>query len=653
MDRIERIKELVQKLNTYSYEYYTLGTPSIADETYDMLYDELVKLEIDTGFKLSQSPTRKVGNVILSKLQKSTHKYPMLSLDKIKYKDLDKLYDWIGNKDTVAMLKLDGLTIDLTYIEGKLTKAESRGNGFEGEDITHNAQVFSNIPLTIPYEDNEVHISGEAVIDYDTFDKINSKLPIDKRYKNPRNLCSGSVRQLDSKICKSRNVKFYGYIVEGINFSSKIYQLKFIENQGFDVVSYTHILHKDSKNRIPSTIDTLKQLANDKGLPIDGLVFMYDDIEYGKSLGITSHHPLHSIALKFTEDIEITKLKNVEWQVGRTGLITPVAEFEDVELCGTTVNRASLHNISILKNLQLGIGDEISVIKANEIIPQVVDNLTKSNDIQIPSVCSCCGHPTEIKCDKESEVLYCTNDNCTAKLIQKLVHYCSRNAMNIEGLSEKTLEKFIELGFINDITDIYSLHEYKDRIVKLEGFGIKSYQKLISAIEKSKTCKLESLIFGLGIPNVGKSTAKDICNYFNNDWYYVINCSKPELLKIKDVGNVVANSVIDFFENSDNLVFVCKLKEILKFETNEPKQQIDGVLQGKSYYLTGTFEFAKKAELKQLVESNGGIFAEKFNKQIDGLVIGKLKGSSKDKKAIEWGIPVISEDEFMNMVNHN
>lgn len=648
MDKINRIKELICELNKYSYEYYTLGKPTISDETYDHLYDELSQLESETNYILSNSPTQKVGNIILDKLQKVTHEYPLLSLDKTK--SVDTLSNFTKGKDGVLMLKADGLTIDIIYNHGELISAETRGNGVEGELISHNVKTFTNVPLKIPYE-NKAHIIGEAVITYDTFEKINSKLSAEDKYRNPRNLVSGSVRQLDSDICKDRGVKFYGYIVEGVNLKTKYEQLKFIKEQGFDVIPWWSYVNNDD---IDSLIDSLKTTAQREQIPIDGLVMCYNDMEYGKSLGGTSHHPLHSIAFKFQDEVEITKLNNVEWQVGRTGQITPVAKFDTVVLDGTEVNKASLHNISILKGLNLHRGDDVSVYKANQIIPQIKDNLGGGTDlVQIPSVCPACDYPTEIKCDKESEVLYCTNSDCKAKLIQRLVHYCSRNAMNIEGLSEKTLERFIKLGFINDILDIYSLDKYKDKITKLEGLGTKSYNNLISAIEKSKTCKLENFIFALGISNVGKSTSKDICEHFNNDFDTVFNTTEYELLNIKDVGDTTADSFIKFIDNPHNIYIITELEEMLTFINPETKQQINGVLQGKSYYLTGTFNYGKKAELKQLVESNGGAFAEKFNKQIDGLVIGKLKGSSKDKKAIEWGVPVISEDEFINMINHN
>lgn len=649
MNKLSEIKELISKLNQYSYEYYTLGKPTISDTTYDGLYDKLIELEKETGTILSNSPTQKVGNITLDKLQKIKHEYPMLSLGKTK--KIEDIIKFAKGKTLIQTDKEDGLTTDLVYDNGQLIEASTRGDGYIGENILHNVKQYSNIPLQIPYK-NKVHIIGESIIDYDTFNEINLKLPLDKQYKNPRNLVSGTVRQLNSSICKERKVKFIGYIVEGNDeLKTKEQQFDFIKEQGFECVRYYIIEPTYSIDSIQYKLTVAKEYAEAVGNPIDGQVYSFDDIEYGKSLGNTSHHPLHSIAFKYLEDIEITTLKNIEWQVGRTGIITPVAIFEDVELAGTTVSRASLHNLSILKALQLGTNDEISVCKKNEIIPQIVDNLTKSNTIEIPNVCPVCGEQLIIKNDTDSEFLYCQNPNCKAKLIQSITHYCSRQAMNIEGLSEKTIEKFIEQGFLKSIIDIYSLSQYESEIITLDSFGIKSYNKLIESIEKSKQCKLENFIFGLGILNVGLSTAKDICKYFNNDWYAFCNCKKSDLLKIEGIGDIVANSVINYLENSDNLVLLCKLKDILTFTEDEAQQSTqEGMLKDKTLYLTGTFNYGKKKELQQLVETNGGVFSDKFNKSCDYLVIVSLKGSTKGDKAIKMGIEVLQEDEFLKML---
>lgn len=649
MNKLSEIKELISKLNQYSYEYYTLGKPTISDTTYDGLYDKLIELEKETGTILSNSPTQKVGNITLDKLQKIKHEYPMLSLGKTK--KIEDIIKFAKGKTLIQTDKEDGLTTDLVYDNGQLIEASTRGDGYIGENILHNVKQYSNIPLQIPYK-NKVHIIGESIIDYDTFNEINSKLPLDKQYKNPRNLVSGTVRQLNSSICKERKVKFIGYIVEGNDeLKTKEQQFDFIKEQGFECVRYYIIEPTYSIDSIQYKLTVAKEYAEAVGNPIDGQVYSFDDIEYGKSLGNTSHHPLHSIAFKYLEDIEITTLKNIEWQVGRTGIITPVAIFEDVELAGTTVSRASLHNLSILKALQLGTNDEISVCKKNEIIPQIVDNLTKSNTIEIPNVCPVCGEQLIIKNDTDSEFLYCQNPNCKAKLIQSITHYCSRQAMNIEGLSEKTIEKFIEQGFLKSIIDIYSLSQYESEIITLDGFGIKSYNKLIESIEKSKQCKLENFIFGLGIPNVGLSTAKDICKFFSNDTDKIVTFDKNEYMRIDGIGDIVANSIVNYFNKTKNIRFVNSLISELTFTEGKPQQSIqEGILKDKTLYLTGTFNYGKKKELQQLVESNGGIFSDKFNKSCNYLVIGSLKGSTKSDKAIKMGIEVLEEDEFLKML---
>lgn len=649
MNKLSEIKELISKLNQYSYEYYTLGQPTISDTTYDGLYDKLIELEKDTGVILSNSPSQKVGNITLDKLQKIKHEYPMLSLNKTK--KIEDIIKFAKGKTLIQTDKEDGLTTDLVYDNGQLIEASTRGDGYIGENILHNVKQYSNIPLQIPYK-NKVHIIGESIIDYDTFNEINTKLPLDKKYKNPRNLVSGTVRQLNSLICKERKVKFIGYIVEGNDeLKTKEQQFDFIKKQGFECVRYYIIDPMCGINSIQHKLTVAKEYAEAVGNPIDGQVYSFNDIEYGRSLGNTSHHPLHSLAFKYLEDIEITTLRNIEWQVGRTGIITPVAIFEDVELAGTTVSRASVHNLSILKALQLGINDEISVCKKNEIIPQIVDNLTKSNTIEVPNVCPICGEQLIIKNDTESEFLYCQNPNCKAKLIQSITHYCSRQAMNVEGLSEKTIEKFIEQGFLKSIIDIYSLSQYESEIVKLDGFGVKSYNKLIESIEKSKQCKLENFIFGLGIPNVGLSTAKDICKYFNNDTDKIMTLDKSEYTRIDGIGDIVANSIVDYFNKTKNIRFVNSLILELTFIEDKPQQTYqEGTLKGKTLYLTGTFNYGKKKELQQLVETNGGVFSDKFNKSCDYLVIGSLKGSTKGDKAIKMGIEVLQEDEFLKML---
>ena len=649
---MKEMKELINKLNQYSYEYYTLGKPTISDTTYDGLYDKLIKLEEETGVVLSNSPTQNVGNVTLSKLEKTTHEYPMLSLDKTK--SIDTLNNFRKNKDTILMLKMDGLTIDLVYDEkGNLIEGSTRGDAFIGENITHNVKTFSNIPLKINNNFNKtIHIIGEAIIDYDTFDNINSKLSDNDKYKNPRNLVSGTVRQLNSKVCKDRNVKFVGYILEGLNLPSKLYQLKLIKELGFETVEYQIISSKDKKDYLDSRIDYLRELSSNKKLPIDGMVLMYNDIKYGKSLGNTAHHPLHSIAFKFENDVEFTKLINVEFNVSRTGRVNPIALFNPVELYGTTVTRATLNNLSILKSLQLGLGDEIGVTKANEIIPMITDNLTKSNTLVIPEVCPVCGEPLIIKNDTNSEFLYCQNPNCKAKLVQSISHYCNRDAMNIVGLSEKSIEKFIEKGFIKSILDIYSLDKYKKEIVHMEGFGLKSYNKLIDSIEKSKQCKLENFIYALGIPNVGLQTAKDICKYFNNDTDRIIVSDKTEYMHISGIGESVADSIVNYFIKTKNVKFINSLINQLSFIKDNPKENNNVSLEGKTFVITGKVHIYKnRNEIKDIIESLGGKVSGSVSSKTDYLINNDINSNSgKNKTAKELNIPIISEEQFVELI---
>lgn len=661
MDKLERMKILNKQLNQYSYEYYSLGQSSVSDNTYDKLYDELVQLEKETDIILSNSVTQKVGNITLDKLQKVEHEYPMLSLSKTK--KVEDIIKFRKGKRIIQTDKEDGLTTDLVYENGVLIEASTRGNAYIGENITNNVKQYTNVPLTIPYK-KKIHIIGESIITYDIFEEINSKLPQDKKYKNPRNLTSGSVRVLDSSICKERKVKFIGYVVEGNSeLKTKEQQLKFIKEQGFDCVRYYIIEPSETEEDIEHKLQVAKDYAETVGNPIDGQVFSFDDIEYGKSLGNTSHHPLHSIAFKYTEDVEITTLRNIEWQVGRTGKCTPVAEFDEVELAGTTVSRASVHNLSMVKALELGIGDEVSTCKKNEIIPQILDNLTRSNNLTIPTHCPVCGEKLIIKKENETEELFCVNDHCKAKLVQKISHYASRNCMNIEGFSEATIEKFIELGYLKSIQDIYYLAtekcKFKNEIIKLDGFGKKSFDNLVTAINKSKQCKLENFIFGLGIPQVGKSTAKNLVEFTKGNTSLdtinnILDLQISDLMRMKDTGSVVANSIYKWFSDIQNREMLGYLTQMeLTFIEDKPKEISQGVFSGKSIYCSGTFACGKKNELKSLVENNGGIFANGLNKQLSYLVIGSLKGSSKEQKARDLGVTVLQEDEFLQIIKGN
>lgn len=651
MDKQQQIKELINKLNTYADEYYTNDNPSVSDEIYDSLYDKLVKLEKETGIILSNSPTQRVGYEIKKELSKITHKHTLKSLDKTK--DINTLFKFLKGREGLIMLKLDGLTNELVYMDGKLVEASTRGNGTIGEDVIHNVKTYTNIPLEIPYKD-EVRIIGEAIITYDVFEKINKN----KEFKNPRNTVAGSVRQLDNETCEKRQVKFVAYNVYDKEFNTKIEQLEWLNSQGFEVVQYGTV---QDKIGMEESIIMMPIGAELKEIPIDGLVLTFNDLKYANILGETSHHPLHSLAFKFNDDVELTTLRRVDWQVGRTGVITPVAIFDEVEIDGTTVSKAGLHNISILKNLKLGIGDSISTYKANQIIPQVKENLTQSNTLEIPKCCPECNNPTDIKVTDNAEFLICTNPNCKAKLVQKISHYVSRNALNIDGLSEKTIEKFIEKGFIKSILDLYRLEQYKKEIVSMDGFGLKSYNNLIKSIEKSKECKLENFIFGLGVESVGLSTAKNLVEfsktgYDNNDSLSCIcrisNFNKWYLLKMKDTGEVTANSIYEWFHNDNNIELFEALLEYLKF-TDEEKIEVqikENPLQGKSVYPTGKFTL-KKDELKLKLGLLGAKVESGYKKSLDYLICGgDTSKSGKVDKAIKDGVNLMSEETLLEII---
>lgn len=655
---MEEMKRTIERLNVYSYAYYTNGQSLVSDETYDKLYDELLLLEKTTGVVLSNSPTQKVGNVVLDKLTKITHEYPLLSLDKTK--SIDELKKFTKHKDCILMHKLDGLTIDITYDNGILVSAETRGNGIEGEDVTENVRQFTNVPLTISDKD-KLHVVGEAIITYDIFDKINSKLPQDKQYKNPRNLVSGSVRQLDSAICKEREVKFIAYNLLGSDLFFKYMQLGELLNLGFDVVEYH--FYKTGDNDLEEMIEKLKSSAKELKLPIDGLVMTFNDIKYGESLGKTSHHPLHSYAFKFNDDVEITKLIDIEFQVGRTGRITPVAIFEPVELDGSIVTNASLHNVSILKELCLHKGDAISVFKANQIIPQVKDNLDKNTNktpIMYSYNCHVCGEKLEIVKSDNSESEYCINPNCKAKLIQQIAHYVSRDALNIEGLSEKTIEKLIDLELLKSVADIYYLpnNKAKEIIIKQDGFGIKSYNNLVQAIEKSKQCKLANLLLGLGIDGIGKGTSARLVEHFKGEdslhtLNNIIQAKHSDILKVNDCGEVIANSITEWFSDSSNLEMLSYITQSALTFTEENKVEVqnnDNILFGKKVYPTGKFTLNKK-DLKIKLEELGAIVSNGYSKNLDYLICGgDTSKSGKVNKALQDNVNLITEEELLQLI---
>lgn len=647
MNQSDRIKELVNILNEAAKVYYSGTDEIMSNYEYDKLYDELLKLEEETGIVLSASPTQRVGYETLSELQKETHESPMLSLDKTK--SVEALADFTGAHKSVLSWKLDGLTVVLTYNEGELVKAVTRGNGYVGEVITQNAKVFKNLPLTIPFKGNLV-LRGEAIITYSDFEKINAEITADEdKYKNPRNLCSGSVRQLNSEITAKRNVNLIAFALikaEGVDFNNSVEeQFRWLEAQGFDVVERVMVTAADMQDKVQYFADRVK--SND--FPSDGLVMMFDDIAYGESLGTTSKFPRNAIAFKWQDETAVTTLKEIEWSASRTGLINPVAIFEPVELEGTTVSRASVHNVSIVKELQLGIGDTITVYKANMIIPQIAENLTKSGSAVIPSMCPVCGGKTEIVQSAGAMTLYCTNSECQAKHIKKFEHFVERNALNIEGISEQTLEKFIDNGFIKEFSDIYHLDRYKDDIISMEGFGVKSYEKIIESVEKSRKTTLANVIYGLGIEGIGLANAKLICRYFEESVDKVIECTEDELLMIEGIGDVLAKGFRRYFEQSYN---VLGFRNLVKELDIVVEQRDDNTpISGKVFVITGSVNhFANRDELKAYIERLGGKTTGSVSAKTHYLINNDVNSnSSKNKKAKELGIPILSEEDFLEL----
>ena len=649
MDKIARIKELTDLLNKASKAYYADAEEIMSNFEYDKLYDELVKLEEETGTVFANSPTQNVGYEVVSELPKERHAEPMLSLGKTK--EVGELIDWIGDKEGLLSWKMDGLTIVLTYEDGKLAKAVTRGNGEIGEVVTANAKTFVNIPGNISYKGRLI-IRGEAVIKYSDFEKINSEIEnIDAKYKNPRNLCSGSVRQLSSEITAKRNVHFFAFTMIdpddadleaklGDNVSSRY---RFLESLGFEVVEYKKV----DKDNLADTIRYFSEHITSNDFPSDGLVLTYESISYGRSLGRTAKFPRHSIAFKWQDEEAETTLLDVEWSASRTGLINPIAVFEPVELEGTTVSRASVHNISIVKELMLGIGDKIKVYKANMIIPQISENLTKSGDLEIPEFCPVCGAETIIREDNSSRTLYCTNSECPAKHIKAFTHFVSRNAMNIEGISEATLEKFINIGILKALPDIYHLKDHAELIKGLEGFGTKSYDNLIASIESSRNASAGSFLYALGISNVGLSTARLICKNYGDDMEKIIAADEEELCEIDTVGSVIADSFCAYFKDENNLAMVRALLEELNIIKNENTAEQD--LEGITFVVTGSLNhYDNRDALKEEIEKRGGKVSGSVSAKTGYLINNDItSNSSKNKKAKSLGIPIITEDEFI------
>lgn len=646
MDKSERIKDLVELLNKANKAYYQEANEIMTNFEYDKLYDELVGLEKETGMVLSNSPTVNVGYQVVSQLPKEQHKSPMLSLDKTK--EVGALADFAGDRKCLLSWKMDGLTVVLTYENGELVKAVTRGNGLVGEVITNNAKTFKNIPISIPYK-GRLTLRGEAIIKYSDFEQINREIEdADSKYKNPRNLCSGSVRQLNSQVTAERNVNFVAFALinaDDVDFDNSIeQQYKWMESQGFQVVEYRVV----TRNSMEDAVKYFAGKIQTYDYPSDGLVLMFDDIEYGLSLGTTAKFPRNGIAFKWEDEQAETTLKYIEWSPSRTGLINPVAVFEPVELEGTTVSRASVHNISIMEELELGSGDRIKVYKANMIIPQISENLTKSGIDDLPKECPVCGHATEVKAENGIKTLYCPNSQCPAKQVKLFTLFVSRNGMNIDGLSEETLEKFIDAGYIKEFADIFHLDRYYEEIVATPGFGQKSYDNLMDSVEKARNVELSALIYSLGIPNIGSANAKLICKAFNNNIEKIRNASVEELIEIDGIGEIMAEKFCQYFADEDNIK---KLDNLLKEvniaepEENTTPQNMDGL----TFVITGSVEhFANRNELKSYIEKHGGKVTGSVSAKTNYLINNDaMSASSKNKKAKQLGVEIVTEEVFL------
>lgn len=648
--KLQQMKEKIAQLNKAAKAYEQENREIMSNLEYDTLYDELAALEKETGVVLSNSPTIHVGYELLTNLPKERHERFMLSLDKTK--EVADLKEWLGTQKGVLSWKLDGLTIVLTYSEGTLKKAVTRGTGEVGEVVTNNVRVFKNIPVNISYKGGLV-LRGEAVISYSDFEKINDEIAdLDSKFKNPRNLCSGAVRQLNNKITAERNVHFFAFSVvraDNVDFgNSRTAQMSWLRSQGFGVVDFFEV---DASN-VEETVHWFSDRVAKNDFPSDGLVLVYDDIAYGESLGTTAKFPRDSIAFKWRDEIKDTKLSKIEWSASRTGLINPIAIFEPVELEGTTVSRASLHNISIMEGLELGVGDTIRVYKANMIIPQVAENLTKSGAVSTPRECPVCEGTTEIRQNNDVKYLFCTNEDCPAKQIKAFTLFVNRDAMNMEGLSEATIEKFIAKGFVKELADLFRLEKYKEEIIGMEGFGEKSYNRLIDSVNRSRKTTAARLLYSFGIPNIGLSSAKLICRQFNYDWSSIENASVSQLLEINGVGEVMAQAYVRFFSNEKNKCIIKELLKEIEFEKLDTSIK-NSIFENMNFVITGAVEhFKNRDELKNIIEDNGGKVTGSVTSNTNYLINNdNLSGSSKNKKAKELGTAIITEQQFIDWFN--
>ena len=650
----QRMKELIEVLDKAAKAYYADSAEIMSNAEYDELYDELENLEKETGIVLAGSLTKKVGYEVLSSLPKKAHKEPRLSLAKTK--EVAELESFLGDKEGILMWKLDGLTIVLTYENGELVEALTRGNGEIGEVVTENARFFENIPLVIPYK-GSLMVRGEAIIKYSDFNRINDEIAdVAEKYKNPRNLCSGSVRQLSTEVTASRNINFIVYedLEGGEKFKTRVEELNYLESLGFTVVDHPLV----TRDSLEAEVRTYEKRIKSYDIPSDGLVLQFNDIAYGNSLGKTAKFPRHSIAFKWKDETAETILREIEWSASRTGLINPVAIFDPVELEGTTVTRASVHNVSIMRGLKLGVGDKIKVYKANMIIPQILENLTESDAEAVPTTCPVCGGRTELKDEEGVQTLYCTNPDCMAKKIKLLTHFVSRDAMNIAGLSEMTLEKFVGENMIHELSDVFKLKNHREKIVSLEGFGEKSYNNLIESIDKARETTAVRVLYSLGIANIGLATAKLICRFFDNDIERITKAKPDELTKIDGVGEVMAGVFADYFNKDENLRTLEHLLLEVHIENAEANANDEGsseggnTISGLTFVVTGDVEkFKNRRELSDFIESKGGKVTGSVTGKTDYLINNDLTSNSgKNKKAKELGIKIISENEFLELV---
>lgn len=655
MNKLNKINELVKLLNRARYEYEQNDNEIMSNYEYDKLFDELTDLENETSIILSNSPTQNIGYEIVSNLPKTKHSTKILSLEKTK--DINVLKSFIGNEEALLSWKLDGLTIVCDYKNGRLIKGVTRGNGEIGEDITNNVKNFSNIPLTIPYKE-DLTLRGEALIYYDEFNKINEKLPNDKKYKNPRNLASGSVRQLDPNITKERKVKILFFdVINGFNeIDNKFDKLEKLKELGFETV----LQIKVNINNIEETVNWFSKNIEQQPFASDGLVLIFNNIDLCKKLGIKTRTPKYALAFKWKDETQLTTLKSIEWNTSRTGLINPIAIFDEIELEGTSVERASIHNLSILENLKLGIGDEIEVYKANMIIPQILKNNTMSGTCTYPKYCPSCGKETKIKMDNETKTVICDNEDCSAQKIMKLCNFVGKEQMNIVGLSEATIEKFVELGIITDFSSFYKIETFKEDILKIEGFKDKSYNNLIKSINSSKKVRLSNFIYALGISNVGIKNANNLCEYFDNDLEKIMNAEKSELLNINGIGQIMADCIYKYFNDKTHIDTIKDLLNYVEFIKEEKVKIKESVITGKSFIITGKLEyFNNRKDIENKIIEMGGIIGKSVNKDLDYLINNNINSTSgKNKKANELinkgeKIKIITENDLLNMLKIN